>query len=187
MRAVDNPATYYTLVEVGEIKDMHMLAFMDTTTQIHPLRVSSPFFLSCCALKPRGQVWFTRHSRSVSRTIQRHELYLRSCPLSSEATSSMWTWSHSWENGGKKKSGYIRRSISEWSAVQAGLFKGEPPGATAATGIKRALNKDKEGGNKVSGHRAVRRRRCGTQSARSDGLSVTLFLSNAENLFLYWR
>lgn len=62
--------------------------------------------------------------------------------------------------GNEKESGYIKRSISEWSAVQAGLSSlGEPAGVMAATGIqiKRAQIKDKEEGNKVLRHGTARR------------------------------
>jgi len=74
--------------------------------------------------KKWGQVWFTSHSRREREreresTVTQESLYLRSCPLSSDATSSIWTWSHSWEM--KKESGYIKRSMSAWSPVRAGL------------------------------------------------------------------
>lgn len=44
--------------------------------------------------------------------------YLKSCPLSSEATSSMWTWSHSWEMKGKQICmRWIRYSRAKWCTV----------------------------------------------------------------------
>lgn len=59
--------------------------------------------------------------------------------------------------GNEKGSGYIKRSISEWSPVQAGLSSlGEPAGVTAATQV---IKKDKEAGNKVSGHGTMRHQR----------------------------
>lgn len=61
---MDNPVTYYMPVEVGKIKDMHMLACMNTHR--HTLVVSSPcFFSPLPCKKPRGQVWFISHSRTV--------------------------------------------------------------------------------------------------------------------------
>lgn len=60
--------------------------------------------------------------------------------------------------GNEKESGYIKRSISEWSSAQAGRSSlGEPAGVIAATGIKKTKRKDMEGGNMVSGHGTVRR------------------------------
>lgn len=49
--------------------------------------------------------------------------------------------------GNEKESGYMKRSISERSPVQAGLSSlGEPPGVIAATEIKeRAKINDKKG------------------------------------------
>lgn len=56
--------------------------------------------------------------------------YLRSCPLSSDATSSMWTWSHSWEM--EKRADAWRDLFQSAAPVQTGLAHwDEPVGMTA--------------------------------------------------------
>lgn len=65
MKALDNPVTYYMPVEVGKIKDMHMLACMNTHRHTHSSSHLPAFFPLLCTKKPRGQVWFISHSRTV--------------------------------------------------------------------------------------------------------------------------
>ncbi len=66
----------------------------------------------------------------------------------------------------EKESGYIKRSISEWSPAQAGLSSLGAACRTDSSYInkKRAKIKDKEGGNKVLRHETARRQRYKTVS-----------------------
>lgn len=57
-------------------------------------------------------------------------LYLKSCPLSSEATSSMWTWSHSWEMKGKQICMRCICFSGVMYCVQTGSPAAEPQGTT---------------------------------------------------------
>lgn len=57
-------------------------------------------------------------------------LYLKSCPLSSEATSSMWTWSHSWEMKGKQICMRCICFSGVMYCVQTGSPAAEPRGTT---------------------------------------------------------
>lgn len=61
----------------------------------------------------------------VAAVTQEVPRYLRSCPLSSDATSSMWTWSHSCK---MEKRADVWRDLFQGSApVQAGLAYWEEP------------------------------------------------------------
>ena len=177
MKALDNPVTYYMAVEVGKIKDMHMLACMNTHR--HTLRLISLLF-SSRALKPRGQVWFTSRSRTGGVSVTQYSNTVEALPQ----VLSVVVWGHVINVnlvtflGNEKESGYIKRYVSELSPVQAGLCSlGKPAGLIAATEIKkRAKIKDEEGGNKVSWHGTARRQRYKTVN-----MAVQFYCNHAVN------